>query len=136
MNRISLIILFLGLSVLTACGVGDSPEGAAKEWMTAFASLDGNKIAERTCAAQQANVQQAGMWTSVFNLFGQQTIGQQSKTDISGLKFSTINSSGNTAKVRVMGQIRVAVLALSQTQNIDETWKMVQEDGKWKWCGQ
>jgi len=27
-------------------------------------------------------------------------------------------------------------MALSQTQDVDETWRMVREDGKWKWCGQ
>jgi len=137
MNRFAFVFLTLPLlSALTACGLGDSPEKAAQEWMQAFANLDGNKIAERTCAAQQANVQQAGMWASVFNIFGQQTIGQQGKTDISGLKFTTVSSSGNTANVRVTGQIRVAILALSQTQDVDETWRMAQEDGKWKWCGQ
>lgn len=137
MKRTTFMLLALAFaSALTACGLGDSPEKAAQEWIQAFANLDGNKIAERTCVAQQANVQQAGMWTSVFNLFGQQTIGQQAKTDVSGLKFTKVNSSGNTANVRVTGQIRVAVMALSQTQDVDETWLMVQEDGKWKWCGE
>ncbi|MDE3089661.1 MAG: hypothetical protein KGJ80_09820, partial [Chloroflexota bacterium] len=111
-----LLMAFALVGTLTACGLGDSPEKAAQEWVQAFANLDGNKIAERTCAAQQANVQQAGMWASVFNIFGQQQIGQQAKTDVSGLKFTTVSSSGNTANVRVTGQIRVAVLALSQTQ--------------------
>jgi len=124
------------ISVLAACGLGDSPEKGAQEWLQAFANLDGNKLAERTCAAQQANVQQAGLWASVFNIFGQQTIGQQGKTDVSDLKFTTVNRSGNTARVRVTGQIRVSVLALSQTEEVDETWRMVLEDGKWKWCGQ
>jgi len=137
MKRFAFVLLtFALLGALTACGLGDSPKKAAQEWIQAFANLDGNKIAERTCAAQQANVQQAGMWASVFGLFGQQTIGQQAKTDVSGLKFTTVSSSGNTANVRVTGQIRVAVMALSQTQDVDETWRMVQEGGKWKWCGQ
>jgi len=137
MKRATFVLLTFALvSALTACGLGDSPEKAAQEWIQAFANLDGNKIADRTCAAQQTNVQQAGLWSSVFNLFGQRTIGQQAKTDVSGLKFTTVSSSGNTANVRVTGQIRVAVLALSQTQVVDETWRMVQEGGKWKWCGQ
>lgn len=137
MKRAYIVTLILAfISVLTGCGLGDSPEKAAQEWIEAFANLDGNKIADRTCAAQQANVQQAGLWSSVFNLFGQQTIGQEAKTDVSGLKFTTATSSGSAARVRVTGQVRVAILALSQTQNIDETWQMVQENGKWKWCGQ
>jgi len=80
MKRSALVMLTLTLvSALTACGPGDSPEKAAEEWAQAFANLDGNKIAERTCAAQQVNVQQAGMWATVFNIFGQQTIGQQAR---------------------------------------------------------
>ena len=114
----------------------DSPERAAQEWLQASVDLDGNKLMERTCAAQQENIQEAGMWASVFNIFGQQAIGVQAKTDLSGLKFSTTSSSGNTARVRVTGQIRVAVLALAQSQKVDETWRMVKEEGKWKWCGQ
>jgi hypothetical protein len=93
MKRAILAVLILTLaSTLAACGLGDSPEGAAKEWTQAMANLDGNKISERTCAAQQANVQQAGLWASVFNIFGQQTIGQQAKTDISDLKFTVVSN--------------------------------------------
>lgn len=137
MRSATLVVLTFALvSGLTACGLGDSPEKAAEEWVQAFANLDGNKINERTCAAQRPNVQQAGMWSSVFSIFSQQTIGQPSKTDISGLKFATVSNSGHSANVRVTGQIRVAVLALSQTQDIDETWGMVQEEGEWNWCGQ
>lgn len=33
------------------------------------------------------------------------------------------------------GEIRVAVLAVAQTQQVDETWQMVREGGKWKWSG-
>ena len=131
------IILTLTLiGILTSCVLADSPERAAQEWLQAFGNLDGNKLAERTCAAQQENIQQAGLWASVFGIFGQMTIGQQGKTDVSDLKFTTVRSSGDEAYVRVTGQIRVAVLALSQTQKVDETWRMVKEDGKWKWCGQ
>ncbi len=137
MKQLTLVVLTLVLaSTVTACTLVDSPENAAREWLQAFGNLDGNKLAERTCAAQQANVQQAGMWTSAFAILGQMMIGQQGKTDVSSLNFTTVRSSGDTAYVRVTGQIRAAVLALATTQNVDETWRMVREDGKWKWCGQ
>jgi|SRR3989337_41687 len=123
--------VYLGISLL-----GDSPVKAAKEWVQAIAILDGNRIAERTCNAQQANIQEAGLWGSVFALFGQQTIGQQANTDVSELKFTRVSSNDDFAAVRVTGQIRVAVLGVSQSQNIDETWSFVRENGKWKWCGQ
>jgi hypothetical protein len=133
---IVIVALLLGGVYVGIFLLGDSPEKAAQEWVQAFANLDGNKIAERTCAAQQANVQQAGLLNSVVGLFGQQTIGQQANTDVSGLKFTTVSRSSNIAAVRVTGQIRVAVLGLSQTQDINETWSIARENGKWKWCGQ
>lgn len=52
MKRLSLTLLVVILvSLLAACGPGDSPEKAAKEWLEAFSNLDGNKLAERTCPA-------------------------------------------------------------------------------------
>jgi hypothetical protein len=135
--KVAVLSLIL-LCVVSACGGGDSPEAAAKEWLQAMAAMDGNKIAERTCAAQQASVQQAGLWLSVFGLFGQMQLGDQAqaKIDISGLTFTTVRSSGDTAAVQVSGRVRVAILAVSQAQDVNETWRMEREDGKWKWCGQ
>jgi hypothetical protein len=84
MKRASLGILCLLLAgVLAACGAGDSPEKAAREWLQAMTNLDGNKIVERTCAEQQANVQEAGLWLSVFGLLGQSQLGEQAKADFS-----------------------------------------------------
>lgn len=139
MKQLTLVLVTLALaSTVASCTLIDSPENAAREWLQAFGNLDGNKIAERTCAAQQANVQQAGLWTSAITLIGQYLVGQglQGKTDVSSLNFTTVRSSSDVAYVRVTGQIRAAVLAFATTQNVDETWKMVREDGKWKWCGQ
>jgi hypothetical protein len=129
-----LIILCL-LFLLAACS-SDSPEAAAKEWVQAFADMDGNKIAARTCAAQQENLQEAGMWVSAFTIFGDLLIGQQSQIDISDLQFTATSTGDDAAQVHVTGKIRVAILAFSQAQDIDETWRMVREDGSWKWCGQ
>jgi photosystem II stability/assembly factor-like uncharacterized protein len=97
--------------------------------------MDGNKLMERTCAEQQESVQETGLWLSAFGVLGQSFIGQQTQTDISDLRFNVVNETGNTARVRVTGQIRTAVLAVAQTQEVDEEWLVVQEDGKWKWCG-
>lgn len=128
-------IIVIAISVLTACGMGDSPERAAEEWLESSLNMDGNTLMERTCAEQQESVQEAGLWLSVFGILGQLFTGQQTQTDISDLRFNVVNETGNTAHVRVTGQIRTAVLAFAQTQEVDEEWLMVQEDGKWKWCG-
>jgi len=137
MKRASVFLTFLlFVSLLAACGPGDSPEQAAKEWIEAFVNLDGNKLAERTCAAQQENVQSGAMWVSAFAALGQMFTGQRTKADISDLRFVTIGRSGSDiAQVRVTGVIRISVLAIAQTQQVDETWQMIREAGRWKWCG-
>jgi len=137
MKHKTFFILLLVFSLfLTGCA--DSPERAAKEWLDALANLDGNKLLDRTCLAQRPAVQEEGLWSSVFALlphaFG---LNIQSKTDISGLSFSrtSINADETAANVRVYGEIRVAVLAFAQSEQADETWQMIKEDGAWRWCG-
>jgi len=127
--------IVIALSVLAACGTGDSPERAAREWLEALLNMDGNELIERTCAEQRANVQTAGLWLSAFGVLGQSLTGQQAQADVSDLRFETVSRSGQTARVRVTGEIRVAILAVAQAQQVDEVWQMVWEDGKWKWCG-
>lgn len=128
-------LTLIGVCLLTACGTGETPESAAEEWLEALANMDGNELLERTCAEQQGNVQEAGLWLSAFAVLAQSFTGQQTEADISDLNFAVVDKSGDTARVRVSGQIRTAVLAVAQVQEVDEVWRMVREDGKWKWCG-
>lgn len=132
-QRLALVlVLFIAL---VSCGIGDSPEKAAQEWIEALVSMDGNTLMARTCAAQQGYVQEAGLWYSLIGMFGQSFTGQQAEVDLSDLNFKTVKRSGDTAQVRVTGEMRVAILAVAQSQYVDEVWTMVREEGKWKWCG-
>ena len=45
-------IIVVAVSMLTACGAGDSPEKAAREWLDALVNMDGNTLMDRTCAEQ------------------------------------------------------------------------------------
>lgn len=136
MRRLSLaLLIMILLSLLSACGPTDSPDKAAKEWLEAWTNLDGNKLAERTCDAQQENVQSGAIWVSAFAALGEMFTGQRTQVDTSDLHFVPISKSGDTAQIRVTGEIRSAVLAIAQTQEVDETWLIVREGGKWKWCG-
>ena len=121
---------------LTACVLTDSPEGAAKAWVKALMNRDGNKMAELTCAEEQEAMQQAGLWISAFDILGQAVIGQRTQADVSGLRFTIISQSGDTACVRVTGEVRQAILAFSQTQTMDDRMGMIREDGRWKYCGE
>lgn len=127
-------IVVVAVSMLTACGAGDSPEKAAREWLDALVNMDGNTLMDRTCAEQREAVQEAGLWISVFGVLGQSFTGQEIQADISDVRFETVSRSGDTARVRVTGEIRVAILAFAHAQQMDEEWQMVREDGEWRWC--
>lgn len=128
-------VIVTAAAALAACGTQDSPERAAEEWLEAFANMDGNKLMERTCAEQQRNAQETGVWLSAFALLVQSLTRQQTEIDISDVGFDVIEEAGDRARVRVTGQIRTAVLAIGRIQEIDEVWLIVREDGQWKWCG-
>lgn len=135
-KRIVYVVLFLlATTLLTSCAA--TPERSAKKWFDATMNLDGNTVLELTCDAEKENVQMAGLWTSAFallpQLFG---LNMESQGDVSDIKFTTVSNDGNTAYVRVHGVVRAAVLAFAQEYPVDETWRMVYENDKWKWCGQ
>jgi len=113
----------------------DLPEKAAAIWLDALLNLDGNVLAQRTCRAQREAVKTQAMWDSALTAMGQLLVGQKTEGDISGLKFSLEADSGDKARIRVMGDLSTAVLGTFETQEVDETWLMVREDGMWRWCG-
>ena len=136
MKRFSIALWTLMIaSLLVGCGSSGTPEEAAREWLQAQLDLDGNALAATTCAAQQSSVQTAAVWTSALSILGKEFIGEQMKGDGSDLHFEAFGEAGQSAQVRVTGDLRVAVLLVSQTLQVDERWLMVRERGEWKWCG-
>lgn len=134
MNKKTAVVIFILSFFLTGCI--ESPERGAKEWFDAVLNMDGNKIFERTCDAQKAAMQEAGMWNTAMALIPQMMgLSVDIQGDVSDLKFTTSEKTETYAYVHVNGEMRVAILALVQSYPIDETWLMVNEDGKWRWCG-
>ncbi|MBN2549107.1 MAG: hypothetical protein JXB15_08120 [Anaerolineales bacterium] len=116
--RIFSAILVISL-LLASCGPKDTPEVAAEEFMGALLTMDGNKLAERTCVAQQANVQSTGLFLSAAAIIGQQATDQSLKADLSNIKYDRIAGDKNSAQVQVKGEIRTAILAVFQVTPID-----------------
>ena len=132
----SILIVFVLITILlSACAA--TPERAARDWFKASNELDGNKMYDLTCRKMREEVQMAGLITTAVSLLPQ-LIGldiPQGKVDVSDLNFTTIRGDDSSAHVRVSGEVRMAILAFPMAYPIDETWLMVNEDGKWKWCG-
>jgi len=134
-----LILVLILLGATTACGaVGDSPENGAKEWLQALAKQDGLKLEDRTCSSQKQEQQREGMVFTTLMMFGESLTGvnlQDVKMELSDLEVTTIRTSGETAEVRVKGKLRAAIGLVVQSMEMDDTWLMTREEGKWKYCG-
>lgn len=117
------------------CG-GDLPADAvAKQWMQAYAANDGTTLINLTCAADQAQLQQgralqAAVSGLASGLFG----GGATQVTVANLAYETTDKSGSQATVHVSGPMGGTLLGLSQTQNVDCTLPLAQENGKWSVC--
>lgn len=134
--RFYLLIALLLLFFLSACS-SESPETAMREWLNASLQMEGLKLAERTCDRLIPAVQSAGAMNSAFFMAGQMFVGQEldQQADLTGLRFETVSNSGGSARVRMSGEIRVAIMATFQVVPVDYTADMLLEDNRWKWCG-
>lgn len=130
------VVVLLGVaSVLLACSSGPSPDAAAREWLHALYTQDGNTAAKLTCDAEQTSLFEGSAILAVTTIIGEDLIGQSVDVDDSEVRAETISQSGDTATVQMSGTVRIAILGLSQPTEVDETVRMVMESGQWKYCG-
>jgi hypothetical protein len=113
----------------------ESPNSAARQWIEAVWRLDGLAAEKRTCVAMLAQLEEEGLWASAVSVIGQSLTGQVVQVDLSGLSFRTVEEEDNSARVRVTGEIRTAVLLSVERSSMDQIWLMSRENGLWKWCG-
>lgn len=117
----ALIILTLALA---ACGNGDSGSGdpaqAVETYMQAKITSDEATIRSLLCSEMEQNVEREIMSFSSVN---DATIEGMSCTD-----------TGN-GRVACEGTI-VALYGTEETEFPLTTYRAVQEDGEWKWCGE
>jgi hypothetical protein len=103
--------------------------------MEVVAEMDGGKLLDLTCRAQQNNAMAGGAMAQgllgLASLFG----GGDMQIDVSRLNYQTVSQSGNSATVRVSGVVRTVMGLSASEQMTDMTVQMLMEDGKWKVCG-
>lgn len=140
MRKFGLILFVLVIISLSACTQG--PEQAAEKFLEASMNMDGNQVIEYTCLSERETMQTLGLYESAFSLVGQllpQLFGLDLdipfEIDTSDVHYVAVSNNGQTASVRVTGDVRYSVMAFADVIDVDETWRMVLEDGKWKWCG-
>lgn len=120
MKRIAIISLIL--LALSACnsGPGD-PAKAVEEYLQAKVDRDADALGALICSEMEADLpREATTFESV------------SGVAIEGMACERV---GETTSVRCNGRI-VAQYGTEQTEFPLVTYRVVEEDGAWKWCGE
>lgn len=133
---VSRVGTLLALGLLVGCGpFGPGPDVAAKAWMQAYATQDGNALADLTCDADQGRLQQGMLFDSAAMVLTSGLLGgAKPQVDVTALQYQTTSQSGSDASVHVTGRMRVAILGMSQAQDVDTSMPMRYEHGKWRFC--
>lgn len=139
--RVVLFLLLAGGGVvvgLRVVGVLEGPAGAARRYLQAAVRFDGNDLSRRTCAAQQQALMEAGLMITALDMVANYYVDiglEDVDFDIRDLTFTVVSQTGDQAVVRISGEMRTSLLLLSMPAPVDDTWLMVREDGRWKYCG-
>jgi hypothetical protein len=112
----------LALLVIAACTTqgGGDPVKTVEQYLTAKVESDEETLRRLLCSAMEADIRrEASSFASV-------------DAKIEGM---TCTRSGDTDIVICSGQI-VATYGTEQTEFPLTSYRVVQEDGEWKWCGE
>jgi hypothetical protein len=137
---LSFLLTFILIISTTSCGfLGDSPEKGAREFAEAVLSFDIDRAKVRLCNELSSEVSkgeaQLKQAKSLMELSG-----GSFKADLSQVNF-TSEIEGNTAQVTASGKVKLELKDKDGKTEIQEQeipsnfkFKMVQEDGTWKFC--
>lgn len=147
------LLLVGGVATLLTTGNGlrllrESPKTTAKTWFEAMWALEGEAVLDRTCDQEiwVSNAVNGG--TSIAALLSYlgvpaaegididlTELSEQLQVDISRLTYEEEDTGDIYAVVAVTGQMRFEVFGGVFPYRLNETWQMVWEDDRWKWCG-
>ena len=119
---------------LAACSAGSGPASVAEAWLEAFIAQDGNKTASLTCDAVQDDLMMGAGVLAVTQLLSGQIVGASADIDLSDMRYDVLRESADEAIVRAHGTMRVSLLGIPGTDELDSTVRLVKEDGAWKVC--
>jgi hypothetical protein len=120
MNWKYVAILLLSLILLTACA-GDDPAQTVENYLQAKVTSDADTIRALLCADMEANLEREI-----------QTFSSVTGVEIEEMACK-VDETGN--KVSCDGRI-VALYGSEETEFPLTTYRVIQEDGEWKWCGE
>jgi len=134
----ALLVVLAGVVLARFIGglaLGDSPERATREYLQAVASMDLEEMLARTCSKYQPTATELDEGRSYWEQRRQSVGSGQVQVDVSDLQFRS-RREGATADVWVGGTLRFSALGSAETQEMDITYQVVREKGKWRVCGE
>ena len=121
MKLFSLTLLIILTLILVACGGSGDPAQTVEEYMQA--KVDGEVEAIRALLCSEMEV----------------FLERESRTfdSVSGVEIKDMvcEQDGESTTVRCQGQI-VALYGTEETEFPLTSYRVVEEDGEWKWCGE
>ncbi len=120
MKNALLFVLAFAL-ILAACGAQSDPAKVVEDYLSAKVAGDEQVIRSLLCSEMEANAfQEIHAFTSV------------SGAHIEGMECTRVDDSD---VVQCQGKI-VALYGTEETEFPLTAYRVVQEDGEWKWCGE
>ena len=129
MLKVFLFTSILAMLVLTACGGGSTagnaqtgdPAKVVEAYLTAKVKVDQDTVRKLLCSAKEKDYQ-----TEAATFLG------VTDPQIEGMQCTRV---GQDNKVKCAGKI-VAQYGAEKNEFPLVTYRVVQEDGEWKWCGE
>ena len=117
----SICIVLLGATILMACGGGNDPAASVESYLQAKAEGDEATLGALICSEQEVNLQREA---HTFD-------------SVTGVELVDMACSypGEGNIVSCDGKF-VALYGSEETEFPLVSYKVVEEDGQWKWCGE
>jgi len=117
------LLLLMPLLVLAACAVGEArdPAKTVEKYLQAKVNGDAKTLRSLLCSKMEANLEREALTFS----------------SVTGVRLEGMacERQGTSDTVRCKGKI-VALYGAQQTEFPLTAYRVVQEDGEWKWCGE
>jgi hypothetical protein len=117
------LLLFICLLIFAACsgGGGDDPAATVEDYLQAKVASDDDQIRALLCSEMESVLERE---TRTFE-------------SVTGVEIEDMSCSqdGDSNVVRCDGQI-VALYGAEETRFPLVSYRVVEEDGQWKWCGE